>query len=211
MMSSKHSRPIFPICSQQQHHHLSLPLLSPSGPAWCRGRSLRFCRDPQKLLRVRVCFRRHASALCVFLRALISYQAHTWHSAFFSVKHARFLSRGKTRYLRSKSYSGRRSIRRGVSGCNSSAGKPLWGECALWYFFVVCCNFRAAAAASLRVRLKFWDIWHISHFPAAALLIQSLPCSAGSSCVIRSLLLCCILLRLFRRPPDLVWSLLRYY
>lgn len=62
--------------------------------------------------------------------------------------------------------------------CDGGAGELLWGEYPLLHFFVVCCNFHAAAAsaASLGVRLKFWDIWHISHFPATTLLIQRLAC-----------------------------------
>ena len=59
----------------------------------------------------------------------------------------------------------------------------------------------------LRVRLKFWDFSHISHFPAAASMIPSLVCRAGApplqctrSPVLVSGWLSC-------RVSDLVWSL----
>lgn len=150
-----------------------------------------------------------ATPLCVLLRALISYQTHTWHSAFFCQTRV-FFRWGNTHDPESKS-----AVETQVPGEECAAAAAGQGSLcevsALGYFFVVCSNFHAAAAAaSLRVRLKFWDIWHISHFPAAALLIQGLVCLAGSSSFIYSPLVL-YLLRLFRRLSDLGWSLLRYY
>lgn len=188
-------------------------LLSPSGAAWCRGRSLRFCRDPQKLLRVRVCFRRHASALCVFLRALISYQAHTWHSAFFFLSNTLVFLKPRKDTISSKQ---KLPLVAGVSGeewaavtavqeshCEVSALSDTSLLCAAT--FVPQQLLRFVCAWSFGI----FDIFRI--FPLPLSWFRASRVRRGAPCVVRSPLLCCVLLRLFRRPPDLVWSLLRYY
>lgn len=142
-----------------------------------------FAFGPTKLLRVRVF---STPRLCTF------FAARWYHTKLipgippFSVKHTDFLAEEIIAILVSKSAGESKAEGEEWAAVTAGAGEPLWGECALSYFFVVCCNFHAAAAASLRACLKFWDIWHISHFPAAVLLIQSLVCLVGSSSFIYS-------------------------
>lgn len=130
------------------------------------------CAGSHKTFACRV-FRRHASA-----RFLPECWFHTKFiicipPLFFLVCFYRWI-------LKQVLYRNRVYIGGEVRPCKTRAGKPLWGECSSQIsFFVVCSNFfhaAAAAAASLRVCWKFWDFWHILHFPAAELLNQSFTC-----------------------------------
>lgn len=109
-----------------------------------------FALETTKLLRVRVF---STPRLCAFSSARWFHTELILGIPPFSVKHAIFLPR-KYSPFREKFRRRNQSTRRGVCGFNSGAGEPLWGECPLRYFFVVCNNFHAAAAASLRVRLE---------------------------------------------------------
>lgn len=131
------------------------------------------CARATKLLRVRVF---SSPRLCAFSSARSFCPEVTLLSLFFSCQTTLFCQ--GIAGVSGRNPFGRSGVQWAQCG---GAGRPLWGECPLTLFFVVCTNFHAAAAAPLRERWKFWDIWHISHFPAVTLLIQRLAYSTGSS------------------------------
>lgn len=165
------------------------------------GRSLRSSPKTFACARVFV-----ATPLRVFFRAFILYRTHTFVFVFFFSEQTPLFCRGIARA------SGRSPrLKRCAVSAVWRAGTAIVGwVCPLTLFFVVCTNFHAAAAARLRVRWKFWDIWHISHFPAVTLLIQKLAYLTGSS-LLSSGASPLLLPELSVSFADFVWTLLRYY
>lgn len=158
-----------------------------------------FALETTKLLRVRVF---STPRLCAFSSARWFHTELILGIPPFSVKHAIFC-RGNTRHsernpaVETKAH-GEECVALTAgqgSHCEVSALSDTSLLCATTFMLQQLLRFVCA--------WKFWDIWHISHFPAAVLLIQSLACLAGSSSFIYRPSVT-VIAETFRRLSDFV-------